>query len=50
MSANLLVVERVDEPIFGVNDFYRSFDTTMIQREYDVAADHINQINVENIC
>jgi hypothetical protein len=32
-----------------VDDLDGSFDSTMIHREYDVAADNIDEINVKDI-
>lgn len=49
VSANLLVVEGVDEPIFRVDDFNWSLNTSMIHCEDYATADSIDEINVQDI-
>lgn len=49
IAADLFVVERVDEPIFRVDNLYRSFDAAMIYRENNAAADNVNEINVQDV-
>lgn len=46
VTANLLVVERIDEPIFRVNKLDGSFDATVIHGEDDAAADNVDEINI----
>lgn len=50
ISANLIVVKRVNEPIFRVNDLYWSFDATVIQRENNTSADNVDEIDVQDVC
>lgn len=49
VSANLVVVEWVDEPIFRVNNLNGTFDASMVQREDDATADNVDKINVQDI-
>jgi hypothetical protein len=50
ISSNLLVEERINQPIFGMNDFDGSFDATMVHSENDISAYYIDEINVHYIC
>lgn len=49
ISANLIVVKRVNEPIFRVDDLYRSFDATVIQRENNTSADNVDEVDVQDV-
>lgn len=49
ISAKFIIVERVNKPVFRVNDLNGSFDPSMIHCEDNISANNIDEINVENI-
>lgn len=50
IATDLFVVERVDEPIFRMNDLDGSFDATMIHGENDATTNNIDEINIQVVC